>query len=135
MSQRESVFYDGTFPVLLHNLYQLSSDASVENISLADESTQDVGLASMEQDEKFGQDRTTTKKNQSTASQSPSHIVRMFKVVLKRFYELRVRELGSNSISGCMKHFISRFMGISLCGIHFTALHFSSWYKKFSLLL
>lgn len=70
VSQRESIFYDGTFSILLHNLRQLTSDVTVVEQKQAAEpvdETKDI----KEQAKKSAQPQNT-----------PSHIVKMFKVFI-----------------------------------------------------
>ncbi|KAL3120734.1 hypothetical protein niasHT_008026 [Heterodera trifolii] len=59
LSQRESVFYDGSFPLLLHNLRLLSSDAIVSNSDEA--STSDK------------------QQKESKNGGTPTHVVKMFR--------------------------------------------------------
>ncbi|KAL7072218.1 hypothetical protein ACQ4LE_008528 [Meloidogyne hapla] len=73
LSQRESVFYDGSFSVLIYNLRQLSSDTIVEEIIKKEEDEEKKEL----KQEKKG----------SNAQQQPTHLVKMFKgEILISFY-------------------------------------------------
>jgi hypothetical protein len=78
VSQRESVYYDGKFSVLLHNLRQLSSDATVE--TTATKSTTAAIDEMADVDVKMGKNG---KKGEAAAAKKqpkPTHIVKIFKV-------------------------------------------------------
>lgn len=69
LSQKESVYYDGPFNLLLHNLKQLSSDISIET-------------------PETNENENKTKENEN---KTPTHILKMFKVFFKILIDLNIR--------------------------------------------
>ncbi|KAF7638119.1 hypothetical protein Mgra_00002347 [Meloidogyne graminicola] len=65
LSQRESVFYDGSFPILLYNLRQLSSDAVVEEF--------------IKKEDEICENKNLRQGKGSNPLPQPSHLVKMFK--------------------------------------------------------
>lgn len=67
LSQKESVYYDGPFNLLLHNLKQLSSDITIETTE------------------------TNENKTKENENKTPTHILKMFKVFFKILIDLNIR--------------------------------------------